>query len=151
MKPDLNRIKKLMLLTESITYTDDKIKEFLQLTINIKDRSDKSVTSYGSKIIDLSLNDINSGKINTDNLFYELSNELKFLKQKHSELLDVVEKYDYINSPEDIQNMDSLLSELDSNIMSLDELKEILDDLVSTHKRLLRYNKNLFFTDSTIN
>lgn len=147
LKEEIAQIRKMMGLKEGIEYSPEKIDQFIidaEKTVNM---SKAVIQKYGGMIMNLTMNDvlddINGAKAGLE----KLKSSKKHIEDQFNKFYDIVEMYDYMDLPDNVERLRDLNDLLDKAVMPLGELEDVFDALIDAAERVERYDIKSFLNN----
>jgi hypothetical protein len=147
LKEEITQIRKMMGLKEGIEYSPEKIDQFIAEADKTVNMSKAVIQKYGGMIMNLTMNDvlddINGAKVSLD----KLKSSKKHIEGQFNKFYDIVEMYDYMDLPDNVQKLSDLNDLLDKAVMPLGELEDVFDALIDAAERVERYDIKSFLNN----
>jgi len=109
----------------------DKAKKYLANALKI-------YGGYYNKIIMVSISDVINERESFSDMLEKLNGVVEAIEATHSHYFDIVNDYDYIDRPDNIRDLDKILSELENLMYDMKYLYDILEELLSSSEKISR-------------
>lgn len=128
---------------EAIEYSPEKIDSFV--TKATKDLSDlkRVFAALVARIGDLTIIDIQEDSGKAQDLLKKVQSAKQYAEKSYNTYYEIVDMYDYLNSPKNVSQLDSLASDLDYLLMDIKALEDALNSLIDAAKDFNRFTTKI--------
>lgn len=131
---------KLRTIVEALDYTPEKIDSFVaQATKDVEDAK-KIFSTIKAKVEHYSIGSLAENPNEAQALLEKLTKAHERVKNLHTKYYDIVDMYDYLDSPKNVKNLDKLVTKLDYLEMDFGNLKDALDYLLDAANNFKRFS-----------
>lgn len=125
-----------------ISYTPEKIDEFIeQITKDIASAKNIFTTAL-NKTKEMSLNNIIEDPSSAEDFLEKLKEINEAINKKHTKYFDIVELYDFMDSPKNVKQLEYLVDELDHYYYDISKIETVLEEIIYAASKLTDfYNK----------
>jgi hypothetical protein len=134
-------IMKLKILKETLEYTPEKIDFFVAKATKDLDGLEKLFTILRTKVEHLSIGFTIENPTVIRELLKKVEEVKHYSEKVYNEYFDIVDIYDYLNSPKNVQNLDKLTSEIDWLKIDFNYLEEAIENIIDAAKQFSRFSK----------
>ena len=126
----------------NISYTPEKIDEFVLSAEKEKSTAENIFRTLRSKIYDISIQNVIESSDEINSLLNKVKQTRSFLDSKAQKYYKVVEMYDVAEYPDNVYKLDDLVTKLDNINDDFYLLEEALDHIIEATNKL----KDQYFT-----
>jgi len=115
----------------NVTYTTEKIEQFLQEATRDLTDSKKLYNIFFNKTIDLSISNIIENKDEVQKYLELIKNTEETLDKKHSKYFYIVDLYEYPYSDKNIHKLDRVTNDIDIIKYDIGRISDALEEVIS--------------------
>jgi hypothetical protein len=135
---------------EGISYDPSKIDEFIVEAKKDIQMGTALIEKFGSAVVNSSLVSVFENLEKMKAAHQKMEASRKYLESKFNKFYDIVEMYEVGEYPDNIRTLDDLANQLDNHSMTVYQLADAFEELISMTEKISQYNEELFKTQ-TIN
>lgn len=124
-------IKLTKILAEAnISYTPEKIDEFIVTATKTLSTGKKLFDSYVFEIVDMSISSILSDPGGANQLLNKIRGVEQSLSKQHAMYFDIVDTFDVNNMPRNVRTLEKLTDEIDTVYFDMGKIADALEYLI---------------------
>jgi hypothetical protein len=124
-----------------IEYSPKKIDEFVETATKVLQNGKDLLYKYKNTILSIVLSDVVNNIEKYKTLHSEMSNDHDKLEKIHNKFFDVVDRYEFFDRPDNVRELDDLVTDIDRVTLDMYYLTYALDNIMEAGENL---NKQYF-------
>lgn len=132
---------KLKTLREALEYSPEKIDSFVSKATKDLADTKKVFNALVNKIEDLSIASVKEDSAKAKDLLEKVKQTKAFSDKAYNTYYDIVDMYDYMDSPDNVKQLDRLTSDFDYLNMDIDNLQSALESILEAADYFKRFAK----------
>jgi hypothetical protein len=121
--------KKKLHEADKLQYTSERIDQFIPEAQNTYDKLMRIAQSFVGKIGDITIQDILANPNQIDDLLKKSTEAAKIASTAHEKYFDIVDAFDYMDSPKNVKTLDKIVTDLDYIQMDLKDIRDVVNSL----------------------
>ena len=125
-----------MIKEANITYTPEKVDQFvLDLTKEL-DRAKTVYETARNKVMNMSVGEVLENLDGMKAYKDKLEKAVEMFNKLHTKYFDIVETFDFYGMPANVRALEKLVDKLDNYYSDLSKVEDVVDDMISAASRL---------------
>ena len=117
-----------------LSYTPEKVDEFLKLASKDLATGKRLVDSYAAEILDMSISSVVANPEEASKLLAKIKEIEKAIDKQHGRYYNVVDVYDVFEAPDNVKKLEKAVNELDEVHYSIGRVADALGELISASR-----------------
>lgn len=130
------------LLEADLSYTPEKIDEFIRQAMKALDESETAKNKYHMDIMTLTIEEVFNNKEGYEKLAEKINTHHEEVEKHYNKFYKIVEMYDFLNLPDNVRKLEKINERIYDTAQHIYHLSNALEEIVSAVKYLNRIDEN---------
>jgi hypothetical protein len=131
-----------MIKENNISYTPEKIDEFITNITKDISTAENIYRSSLSKVLGLTVGEIAENSANIESYKDKLAGIVEAISKQHTKYFNIIDAYGVGEEPTNVKKLSKLTDKLDDYYSDLSKIEDVLDDLIIASKKLTNFYNN---------
>jgi heterodisulfide reductase subunit B len=130
------------LLEADLSYTPEKIDEFIRQAMKALDESETAKNKYHMDIMTLTIEEVFNNKEGYEKLAEKINTHHEEVEKHYNKFYKIVEMYDFLNLPDNVRKLEKINERIYDTAQHIYHLSNALEEIVSAVEYLNRIDEN---------
>jgi hypothetical protein len=130
------------LLEANLSYTPEKIDEFVKQAMKALDESETVKNKYHMDIMALTIEEVFNNKDGYERLAQKIYNHHDEIEKHYNKFYKIVEMYDFLNLPDNVRKLEKINERIYDTAQDVYHLSNALEEIVKAVNFISRIDEN---------